>query len=870
MKLRDFVNLVRKHIILILITPVLLAGIVVFLTRNPIFKYASETTLYTGIASGSSIEMDKTFNYQASSTAFDNLISVIQSRKTQQEVAIRLLAKHLILSTYDPRYLSNKSFEELKRITPGYIRSLVVTSDSQPRISEIHTLPVKKNTTIKKESPVIEFRKHIVKSDETLFSISNQYNISVAKIKILNRLQSNKIKTGQVLSLDQDMVEESDTTGKGTVTSSNQVDSTISLSLAQLDSISLNSKNHPETINQNAYEKTVSNLTQYMLSNDTNFVYKLLNYVHPHYSIDAISSIKTQRIAYSDLVQLKYETDDPGICQQTLVILTEVCIQNYKNIKKNRSGDVVKYFEYQLKQASNQLKIAEDRLLKFNTDNNIINFNEQSKTVALKKEDLDATYNNNRIKLAGVQAAIQRLEEKLGNQHQIQLNNSNIIDKRNQLAMLNYKIISAETLGLGNATGPKKLADLKAQADKLKEEITQAVNQMYSTNNSTEGLPINKLLNDWINNIIEAENIKAGMKVLSLRMKEFQKQYDVYVPAGSNIKKIEREISVSEQQYLEILRNLNLAKLKMQDNEMASDIKIADPPYYPLSPIPTKRKILILVAAFLGFMMALSATIIMEFFNSTLNNPTKAGNTLKLPLLGVFPKILHNTRKTDFSYISDRLLNIAIQNIELNLIEHPSESSTKTILIFSTLDQEGKSVVMGSLANKLKKLGKKILVLNFLQDSIPMHGSTGYLSSASSSNIRNIIGFSGSQIDYESPYLAKLNHLLNKTELFYYAANNEFLNAKKFRDIMNENETGILNFPDYVFIELPSILYNSYPVGLLSNADLSILVCRANRSWSVADQGALDRISKFSNQKMLFVLNGVEMPAIETVLGESS
>ena len=492
---------------------------------------------------------------------------------------------------------------------------------------------------------------------------------------------------------------------------------------------------------------------------------------------------------------------------------------------------------------------------------------------------MDVEYNNYRIKLAGVQAAIQRLEEKLGNQHQIQLNNSNIVDKRNQLAKLNYKIVSAETMGLGNKTDQKKLVDLKAQADKLKEDISQAVNQLYRANNSIEGLPISKLLNDWINNIIEAENIKAGMKVISLRMKEFQKRYDLFVPAGSNIKKIEREISVSEQQYLEILHNLNLAKLKMQDSELASNIKIVDPPYYPLSPIPTKRKILVLVAAFLGFIIVLSTVLILEFFNSTLNNPTKAANALKLPLLGVFPKILHNTRETDFSHISDRLLNIMIQSIELNLIEHPSESFTKTILFLSTLDQEGKTVVMGNLADKLKKQGKKILVLNFLQDSIPLQGSIAYHSTSSSNDfnqikkrsiIRKSLGFSSSKIDSESSFLAKLNLHLNKTELFYYAVNNEFLNAKSYLDIIKENEIGALNSPDYVFIELPSILYNSYPVGLLCNADLSILVCRSNRSWSEADQGALDRISKFSSPKMLFVLNGVEMPVIETVLGEST
>ena len=51
---------------------------------------------------------------------------------------------------------------------------------------------------------------------------------------------------------------------------------------------------------------------------------------------------------------------------------------------------------------------------------------------------------------------------------------------------------------------------------------------------------------------------------------------------GSTLKRIDREISVAEQEYLELLKGLNLAKLKVQDVELSSNIKAVDPPYYPL------------------------------------------------------------------------------------------------------------------------------------------------------------------------------------------------------------------------------------------------------------------------------------------------
>ncbi|MCX6222729.1 MAG: LysM peptidoglycan-binding domain-containing protein [Bacteroidia bacterium] len=875
MKLSDFINLVRRHLILLLVTPVLLAGIVAILTKKLTSQYASETTLYTGIASGSSVEMDKLFNYQASNTAFDNLISIVQSRKTQQEVAIRLLAKHLMLATYDPRYISKKSFDELQRIAPVYIKSMVAESGRQPNASETRVLSSVKDSIHPKLSL------HIVKSDETLFSISHQHKISVLEIRMLNSLQSNKIKLGQKLIVGKEPNAKSNVTYKDSAAFPNQIDSTNLFPFSQLNPVNIDS--YPESVNQSAYERTVSNLTKLMLQNDTNFVYKLLNYVHPHYSIDAISSIRIWRIANSDLVQLKYETDEPGICQQTLLIFTEVCIKNYKNIKKNRSDDVVRYFDFQLKQAGYQLKVAEDKLLKFNTDNNIINFNEQSKTVALKKEDLDVLYNNNRIRLAGVQAAIQSLEEKLGNQHQILLNNSNIIEKRNQLVDLNYKIASAETVGMGETIDQKKLVDMKARANKLKDDITQAVNQLYSSNNSPDGIPISKLLNDWINNVIEAENIKAGMKVLSQRMKEFQKQYDVYVPAGSNIKKIEREISVSEQQYLDILRSLNLARLKMQDNELASIIKTVDPPYYPLNPVPTKRKLMVIAAAMLGFMIVLVNIFVLEFFDNTLKNPARVSRLLKLPFLAVFPKILLKVKGINYPYITNRMLEIAIQNIELFLKKSHIEKQTKTILIFSTINEEGKTVIAGNLAQKLKMQGEKIFYLNYSLQSLhnSKNSQLGFPDNFVATKVLRtppepgkfsiinwLLGYPDTRTDPNSQFLANPANYLPQEEICYYKVNDQFYLAKSYEDILNQNGVKLSYIPDYVLIEIPSILYYPYPVDLIINADIALLVCRSNRVWSSADQGVLNVMMQLAENKTHFILNGAELQVMESVLGD--
>lgn len=800
MKLIDFIRLILKHIILLIIVPVFLVIMVIILTRNPNFKYASETTLFTGIATGSGVEMDKSFNYFMTNAAYDNLIGIIKSKKTQKEVGIRLLSQHLLLNGPDPKYISEKSYQEIIELVPNNIYAYIEKGTQERNLADSKT----------------ELKTDTLQQNDSFISYMNDKMGAASEI--------------------------------------------------------------PSYIDPENYEKTVSNLTELMNSNDTNFVYELLHYPNPHYSIKALSDVKAQRISNSDLVQLKFETDDPGICQQTLLILTHVCIRNYREIKGNRSDEVVKYFENQAYTASDRLRVAEDRLLKFNKENKIINYYEQSKAVAVVKEDLDVAYNNMRIKLAGIQAAITRLEEKLQTQGAVQLKSEKILEKKNLLGELTYKIAMAETLG--DKDDYKNLEQLRSNSEQIQEELKDDIGVLYNYNNSKEGLPLNTLLNDWLSNVVEAENLKAGLEVFQDRILEFQDQYSIYAPAGATVKRIEREISVAEREYLSILYGLNLAKLKMQDNELASIIKITDPPFYPLSPIPTKRKILVIVAAFMGFIFVLATIIALEYFDNTLKNPEKATKFIKLKNIGILPKMFLRVKKLEFPFIITRLLEIIIQNIELEIKNNNIEKTTKTILFFSTLNQEGKSVVMSNIAQQLKQKGKKVLALEYSKTTESemilsqnrKNKTTNTKSSALQANIGSLftrlLGYSDSRIDYNSPFLVPPKNNLNDTEFAFYDANEEFYSSKNYEEILKSNHIQMNQIPEYVLIELPPILYNSYPVNLIINSDIPVLVCRANRVWSDADKGALETLINFTKQKTYFVLNGVKLSVVETVLGD--
>ena len=826
MTIVGLIRLLRKHLVLLLFMPILLAGLVITLTKNPSFTFSSETTLYTGLASGSSVEMGKAISYFATTTDFDNLINVINSRQTQQEVAIRLIAQHLMLPKAEPSYISSKSFDYLRKITPAYVRQMVVTSGKQASV-------------LNAETPKTDLD-------------------SLAK-SILIKQAAQKDTTETIIQSD--------------------ADSTFSFS--KLYAPAKSSKMFPASIDESAYEQTVKNLTELFASNDTNFVYHLLNFDNPHYSFEAISTIVVQRIGSSDLVKLKYTADDPGICQQTLILLTNVLIKNYKVLKENRSDAVVKYFEYQVNQATQKLKLGEDKLLLFNKDNKIINYYEQSKAVAGAKEALDVDYNNMKIKLAGFEAEIKRLEEKLENQQKIYLKSVPIVDKRNQLAQISTKIATSEAIGIKDIAQIQNITLLKAKADKLKEEIRESVGDLYHFGNSTEGIPIATLLNEWISNVLKYEDMKAGQTVLAKRIQDFQKQYDIFAPAGANLKRIEREISVSEHEFLELLHGLNLAKLKMQDLELSSNLKAIDQPFFPITPNPTKRKFLIIGAAFFGFLIVFATIMALEFFDETLRNPNKAGKKLNLVPLGVYPKVYLKTEILNFTNITKRLLEMMVQKIELLKKEKASTHEPYQILLFSTSNNEGKTIIAQNLASLLKKVGNKVIIIRYSSENIKQqrtnldyYAGVSMTSEIQKNPVRRfswinwILGYPDDRVNYQSPFLSENGSTLLKEEFFEYTIDEHFLHLKDYKELLARNNHTLTFSPDYVLIEIPSILYYPYPTGLVLSADLPLMICRANRIWANADQGTFDNFSKVLSRTPFFILNGVEIDVVESILGE--
>ncbi len=122
--LRNFLRLLYRIRWYLIIIPLIVVIIVWLLTRKQDSLYNVETTIYTGIISGYSIEGSVQVN---SMTNMANLLLIISTEKTIKRVSIRLLARCYIYGDpeRDNNYISAEHYRQLLESTPSEVLALI-------------------------------------------------------------------------------------------------------------------------------------------------------------------------------------------------------------------------------------------------------------------------------------------------------------------------------------------------------------------------------------------------------------------------------------------------------------------------------------------------------------------------------------------------------------------------------------------------------------------------------------------------------------------------------------------------------------------------------------------------------------------------
>jgi hypothetical protein len=267
-----------------------------------------------------------------------------------------------------------------------------------------------------------------------------------------------------------------------------------------------------------------------------------------------------------------------------------------------------------------------------------------------------------------------------------------------------------DIMGKAEAGHQQTMDSLRSIATVLEKKLAGSVNNLYLQTLTPNGIPTKNVLDEWLKTSLAFEQSKARLAAMDKRRVEFVDQYRKYAPLGATLKKIERQINVSEQEYLELLKGLNTAKLTQQNNELTTKLNVVDPPFLPLKANPSKRMMLVIVGFLVGFILVLICTLAHALINKTLQKPDKACQATGMRLLGIYPLLNANSEFIEKANV--RLIQQLLSRIDM-------PARPVTIGLFSVQSSEGKSTVIDLWERQLTALNYNVITLQWKDGLVP-------------------------------------------------------------------------------------------------------------------------------------------------------
>lgn len=550
-----------------------------------------------------------------------------------------------------------------------------------------------------------------------------------------------------------------------------------------------NSPNGPEIlklIDKESEDKTVANLEAYMRPHKGNYIYEMFYYNHPFYSYNALKNIRVQRRLTSDLLDIAYTSGDPGIAYNTVSILMDEFVEEYRRIRYGETDKVIKYFEEELKRIGKKLNTEEDDLTKYNVEKRIINYLDETKEIAaiskeyeLREQDALFAYNSTR-------SMLEELEKHMDSNAKQVLKNMEFVGKLREASNLTGKISEAEAMTDSKKKDTQAIENDKQKLTEIRQELNTLTDAYIGHKYTKEGASRTNIIEQWLEQTLLFEKAKAELQIVQEARRELNNRYVFFAPVGTTIKQKERSINFTERSYLTVLQSYNEALLRKKNLEMTSaTLKVLNEPTFPIASNSTNRKQIVIAACIGSFLAIIALLLLIEMLDRTLRDAGRTKRVTGFKVVGAVP----STTSSRYGGLTKTYVQLSVRELSNSLLRFLTKRKSPGVFIinlFSTCRDSGE-VELGNL------------ICGYLQSRML---NTRFISY-------------GEDFNTDSP-----RYLLAKS-------------VKDFYDLQGE---------DILIVAYPPLSESNIPSALLHDANANILVAPANRGWKTIDKQLCEQL----------------------------
>ncbi len=541
--------------------------------------------------------------------------------------------------------------------------------------------------------------------------------------------------------------------------------------------------------------------------------------------LNRLDVIKASKDSY--VLKIIYRDSVPQRAYDFVNALVDEYLNQNIELKTLEASKKLEFIDSQLKEINKNLKDAEIKLTNFKKSNKLMDISSEAQTTIQKLSEFDR-------KLAELEIK-QRLIENLYNYI---AKNENIETISIASFGITDPVLSSLIDRLNKAIEEK--ASLLIEFTELHPDVQKQIQKIENLKSQIK-LAIENLRNEIKNQITATKGIINRYENFLSQLPESEREF-------INLK---RKFLINEKVYSYLLEKRVEASITKAAT--ISKNRVVDRAVLPTYPIKPKKTILLAIGLLLGAMLGVFYGYVREFLDDTIKSKEELERLTSLPILGLIPKI--SKRKLEKRiYVLDEPSSVfaeALRQVRTNIqFMLKGEKENKSILISSTVGNEGKSTITANLSAILHSTAKNVLVIDLDLRKPKVHE---YFGLPNSKGITDLI-------------LGKLSldEVIKKTSLENLDIitvgtippnPGDLLLSDKFKEILDD----VKGRYEFVIIDSPPMGSVSDTVFLMKEVDLSLVVFRSGFSKRIFARILDERVKEYDIKNVGIVLNGVDV-----------
>jgi len=348
----------------------------------------------------------------------------------------------------------------------------------------------------------------------------------------------------------------------------------------------------------------------------------------------------------------------------------------------------------------------------------------------------------------------------------------------------------------------------------------------------------------------ELDDLEQRIETAKVRKGELETELAAALSA-SQIRDIETEVANLDSLINDWQRNYSDLLYFLQGGDSPNFLTIIEPAQLPRVPISPRVQMNVLLAAAVGFVLAVAAALLIEYIDDTIKPTDDLTSALGLTVLGSISKIGGKedrdkliTLHSPFSPLSEAYRGVRT-NIQFMAVDQPA----KSVLITSPNPGEGKSITAANLAVTMAQAFLKTIVVDTDLRQPSMHRIFGLPNNQGTTNL-----IRSTELDInECLQDSGIENLQVLTSGSLPPNPAEILGSQRMTELLQQLE----EMADVIVFDSPPVMAVTDATVLSNQVDGVILVLRAKRTRRDSARESIRRLQQVNANLLGSVLNHV-------------